>query len=101
MKRDKFLTEWSLAIRERDGACQVCGKTPDQGRLNAHHIIPKNFLKYKYDLSNGMTLCVTCHQFGKFSAHKNPLWFANWFREQRPYDFLTASQRIRELLDEI
>jgi len=98
MKRDKFLIEWSLAVRERDKACQVCGTVTK--RLNAHHIIPKNFLKYKYDLSNGITLCVTHHKFGKFSAHKNAIWFANWMRENRPYDYLTTSQRIKDLLGE-
>jgi len=98
MKRDKQLIEWAMAVKERDKCCQVCGT--DKKRLNAHHIIPKNFLKYKYDLSNGMTLCVHCHQFGKFSAHKNPIWFANWMRENRGYEFLTASQRLKELEEE-
>jgi 5-methylcytosine-specific restriction endonuclease McrA/transposase-like protein len=53
--------KWSLDVRARDGhKCVECGATE---RLHAHHI--KEWRRNKaarYELSNGVTLCVVCHQ---------------------------------------
>lgn len=64
---------WKKNIRERDGACRVCGSVK---RLESHHIIPISVLVKKYkietrkqayeceefwNLSNGLTLCRKCH----------------------------------------
>ena len=86
---------WSREVRERDAMCMICQTS--EKRLNAHHLIPKNFLKYRWDLENGIALCCHCHNFGKFSAHKNPIWFANWLRENHGFKFLQVSQRLKEL----
>ena len=50
---------WSKAIKQRDGKCLRCGSTH---KLHAHHI--ERFIKNpekRFDFSNGMTLCKTCH----------------------------------------
>lgn len=51
---------WSEAVRTRDGACVLCGKTEG---LNAHHWIHSkaqgNF--HRWDVKNGITLCFACH----------------------------------------
>jgi len=64
--RDKhgnaFDREWREAAFKRDHyICQECGQ---RGRkLQAHHIKPyKLFPELKYELSNGITLCVECHK---------------------------------------
>ena len=52
--------KWARAVRERDGCCQECGETK---RLHAHHIKRwKDYPSLRYDLSNGITLCQTCHE---------------------------------------
>ena len=52
--------EWRKAVYERDGyKCQHCGSNKD---LHAHHI--KSFAKHpklRYRVSNGLTLCQSCH----------------------------------------
>lgn len=67
--------EWSKQVRKRDNnTCVKCGETK---KLHAHHI--KSFKEYpelRYDLDNGMTLCVSCHQ----KEHKRP--FPKWLFEQ-------------------
>ena len=79
--------KWKAAIRKRDVHCVICGKGLALGegfkapRLNAHHLIPKEFKDYRWDLDNGMLLCVHHHTLGKLSAHKNPLWFVMWMRK--------------------
>lgn len=51
---------WSKAVRLRDGICQKCGAFD---RLHAHHIKRwKDYPELRYDLTNGVTLCYTCHE---------------------------------------
>lgn len=53
-------SSWSHKIRNRDdNTCQHCGS---KEKLHAHHIIPWNTnIELRYDLSNGITLCNSCH----------------------------------------
>ena len=51
---------WSEAVRTRDGACVLCGKTEG---LNAHHWIHSKAQGnlHRWDIKNGITLCFACH----------------------------------------
>ena len=53
---------WARDVKIRDNIkCQACGEV--WGRLHSHHI--KYFSKYpelRFELSNGITLCITCHK---------------------------------------
>lgn len=53
--------EWRTSVYERDNyTCQCCGTRG--GRLNAHHINQfADYLDLRYDVNNGITLCVKCH----------------------------------------
>lgn len=88
----KKLSEWSLAIRTRDGhVCALCGRSTQSDssvRLNAHHILPKKFFPdVQFEMWNGVSLCPKCHTFGKFSAHKNGVFFAEWLKHSRPEQY--------------
>jgi len=52
--------EWRNSIYKRDNyECQMCGK---HGYLEAHHIKPwKEYPDLRFDLDNGITLCLSCH----------------------------------------
>ncbi len=58
----KYL-DWRLAVFNKDGfKCVGCGDD-SSGNLQAHHIL--EFAKYqeqRLDISNGTTLCKTCHE---------------------------------------
>ena len=55
-KGDKLFKERVLEIH--DGICEVCGKEA----ITAHHFFPKgNFGHLRYTLSNGISICNTCH----------------------------------------
>lgn len=54
--------EWVRSVYERDKyTCQCCGDNRGHN-LNAHHLDGYNWCKEKrLDISNGVTLCETCH----------------------------------------
>ena len=65
-KRKQYaLRKWGKQIQERDDyQCQCCSKektTPYN--MHAHHIVPReHFPEMALDLSNGITLCFSCHR---------------------------------------
>ena len=78
----KALSAWSKLVRQK-GVCEACGRT--DGVLNAHHILPKErYIWLAFLPINGVALCYNCHKAGRYSAHRNPLWFARWLAETKP-----------------
>jgi len=53
--------EWADDVKERDEyTCVECGTK--EGRIHAHHVIPwKENEELRFDIDNGLTLCVSCH----------------------------------------
>lgn len=98
----KRLKEWSIEVRNRDGKCVICGcRTGDfyfnkKGKklkkvIHAHHLIPKENHKYRYDIKNGIALCQNHHKYSlRISPHKNPFVFHNFLMTYRKeqYDYL-------------
>ena len=62
--------EWRTSVFKRDDfTCQCCGKRG--GTLRSHHLLPfSDYIDYRYEINNGITLCETCHDVGiKNSFH--------------------------------
>lgn len=59
---DSKYKQWRSGVFERDNwTCQTCGKRG--GYLEAHHI--KKWAKFpelRYEMENGVTLCLDCHK---------------------------------------
>lgn len=64
---------WSQAVRAR-GYCERCGKRPPEVNLQGAHIIPRRYLKTRWDISNGLSLCAADHVY--FTHF--PLQFEDW-----------------------
>lgn len=62
--------EWRRSVFVRDDfTCQTCRERG--GYLHAHHVIPVSVDRSKaLDLSNGLTLCATCHADHHSSARQ-------------------------------
>ena len=67
---------WRKAVFERDDfTCCKCGDFG--GKLEAHHILSfSKYKDYRFDLTNGVTLCKQCHNrfhdyYGKFNFTAN------------------------------
>jgi len=59
-KKRKPLSRWAIKIKARDGKCKICG---NQNGIQAHHILPKReYPHWKYELMNGIALCINCHE---------------------------------------
>ena len=73
---------WSKLIKVRAKfECEYCWKTT---YLNSHHIFSRNNYSTRFDLDNGICLCVAHHTMSpKFSAHKTPMEFSDRVREYR------------------
>ena len=82
VSRDKHNTvslkyrKWRISVFKRDNyICQECGIKSGYGKtvvLEAHHI--KSWAKYKekrFDIENGLTLCVDCHKLTDNYKGKN------------------------------
>ncbi len=84
---------WSLYLKKIMGKdCNVCGA---EKIINVHHILPKErYPEFKYEFLNGIVLCVKCHKFGKYSAHKNGMWFAKWLKQNRPLRYKWAMENL-------
>lgn len=63
------------------GFCEYCKRTDT---LNAHHIYSRSKKSVRWDLDNGICLCVSHHVFSStFSAHKTPTEFTEWVKGYR------------------
>lgn len=83
---------WALLVKARGGnKCEYCGKKEG---LNAHHIFSRSNRVLRWKVENGVSLCVSHHVFGNFSAHKAPIEFLEWLRGLRGDDWYN---HLREL----
>jgi len=73
---------WALLVKLRAGMeCEYCGKTT---HLNSHHIYSRSKRSTRWDVKNGICLCVGHHVFSSgFSAHKTPLEFVRWLEDYK------------------
>ena len=97
--KDTRMVDWALAVRARDGnKCRYCGRTDT---LNTHHIYSRSRKATRYDVDNGITLCVAHHTLSSaFSAHKTPVEFIDWLREQNGEEWLESLRRKAKHIDD-
>lgn len=55
---------WSVAVKTRDNyTCNCCSKKETGSHIHAHHVAPKEYFpETALDVSNGITLCASCHK---------------------------------------
>lgn len=66
-KKRKATQLWGAWIHQRDVFCQRCGR--GDGRMNAHHVMVREFAMTRADPHNGVLLCKKCHDV----MHDDPL----------------------------
>ena len=81
--RRRLMRLWTARVGEDwCHRCAVCGS---ESTPNAHHMENRNTCRaLRYDPMNGILLCPSHHKFGKDSAHKGGIWFADWLRVHHP-----------------
>lgn len=80
----KQLYHWRKAVLKRyDHACAHCGS---RDNITAHHVIPYSIDEsLRFDVSNGMCLCASCHnkeheRLKKASKQQRDLFAPKWFK---------------------
>lgn len=78
---------WSLLVKLRAGnRCEYCGTT---NQLNSHHIHTRRKRATRWDVLNGICLCVMHHTGSvKFSAHETPHLFNQWLVKYKGRQFV-------------
>lgn len=84
--------KWAIKVKEQAGfKCEYCGKTET---LNSHHIFSRSNRSVRWDVDNGVCLCVAHHTFSSaFSAHKSPIEFIIWLQEKRGQEWYDNLRR--------
>lgn len=84
--RRRLMRLWTKRVYEDwGGRCAVCGS---ESLPNAHHLENRNTCRaLRYDPMNGVLLCPSHHKWGKDSAHKGGIWFADWLLKNHPDRF--------------
>lgn len=97
--RKKLDRAWSEQIRKRDQYCQYHISGSNYSRLNAHHIMPRSKGDLlRWDVVNGISLCVHCHKWHDRSAHKSQKKFQEWFRLCHPEKWRYLMKQKRKLV---
>lgn len=78
---------WGAVIHARDAGCQRCGRT--EGKLEAHHILPREFCATRTDEGNGVLLCYRCHK-GRDGMHCDPMAAVGFYLDLLGEDGYTA-----------
>ena len=74
---------WSEVIKLKAyNKCELCG---NHGSLNSHHIFPRGRMRTRWNLLNGVSLCIQCHMWRgahstEFEYQKK---FHDWINEYR------------------
>jgi len=79
---------WRKIVKDNwDYKCAYCGR--QTGKLEAHHIFTRSRDNTRWDIQNGICLCVNHHKFGNdgFSAHSTPDNFKNWLIKLKGENF--------------
>ena len=75
---------WSEAVKKKAGhKCECCG---EKNNLASHHIYSIRNASTKWEIDNGICLCIGCHTGNTFSAHRSPeftLWIIKYIGEER------------------
>jgi len=69
---------FSQVVRARDKECLKCRSCMD---LQCAHAASRRHLSGRWDELNAVTLCTRCHLWW---AHKEPLEFTLWLKENHP-----------------
>jgi hypothetical protein len=96
-KQEALDRTWSEAVkRKANNKCEYCGKTTG---LNSHHIFSRSNKRVRWDINNGICVCVLHHVFGLFSAHKSPIEFVEWLKEYRGVDWYEELRKKAKFTD--
>ncbi|MFB3926790.1 MAG: recombination protein NinG [Syntrophales bacterium] len=74
---------FSQKVRDRDKACRRCGNT----KTYTHHIFSRKYMGTRWDMENGISLCLRHHRMAHGDAQEFLAWVISWMG-QRKYDLL-------------
>ncbi len=74
---------FSRKVRARDKACLRCGNA----KTYTHHIFSRKYMGTRWDMENGIALCLRHHRMAHGDAQEFLAWVISWMG-QKAYDKL-------------
>lgn len=86
---------WSKLVKLiANNRCEVCGNTK---ALNSHHLFSRAKKSLRWNVKNGVCLCVNHHIGVTFSAHKTPITFNDWVISNKGTDLVNELKYLSNL----
>lgn len=83
--KDKAMKMWGKFQHHTKRACIICGRTRDETKLDAHHLIGRANVLFRNHPDNCAMLCVPHHKYDTvISAHMGQLGFIKHLKENYP-----------------
>jgi hypothetical protein len=67
--------------------------------LDCHHIENRSNPNLRYSIENSILLTKSAHKFGRDSAHRGMIWFAEWLRTNRPLQYAYVLEHRNDPID--
>jgi len=102
-RRSYIAKKWRQVILDRDSyKCQKCGCSE---KLHVHHIKEfKDYPELRWDINNGITVCVSCHE--KIHSRRFPDWLTGRITHEQDIvqiksrvEFKIAKQHLEKLYE--
>jgi len=87
--------KWRISVYQNDNyTCRICGEIG--GNLNAHHILPyAKFPDDRFNVDNGMTLCVECHK--KLHKHEEIRMLVDFDEWKRIHEAIKGASDLYQI----
>ena len=101
IKLDPLDILFSKLIRRRaEGKCEYCGQYPKPQGYHCHHFIGRRYRNTRYELDNGVALCMACHNLMHDFPDESQAFFVKRVGNQRAEELKIIARTFNKMTAE-